>query len=59
MPLALLLAPLPRIPKAIYSSGSIVELSVKLKSVLTQCACKRLRINLEFFSEPSKKKRKK
>ena len=35
---------------------SIVELSVKLKSVLTQCACKRLRINLEFFSEPSKKK---
>jgi hypothetical protein len=37
---------------------SIVELSVKLKSVLTQCACKRLRINLEFFSEPSKKRRK-
>ena len=37
---------------------SIVKLSVKLKSVLTQCACKRLRINLEFFSEPSKKKEK-
>ena len=37
---------------------SIVELSVKLKSVLTQCACKRLRINLEFFSEPSKKRKK-
>ena len=41
-----------------YIVWSIVELSVKPKSVLTQCACKRLRINLEFFSEPSKKRKK-